>query len=290
MNKRLIILSLVLILIGCKNQSDQTARSWDIPSSKNWNHHGFLNVESITYDNLNQVFYVSNGLDYKPGSNGFISKISKEGQLMDLKWVTGLNRPTGMAIYDSILYVADVNSLVQINTKNGKIINRFAEPISNSGLNDVAITKKGEVFVSASFVHSIFKLNNGVLEQWLKEPEKLKLANGICFQNDKLVVAGLDISSIDLGSKEIALLPLNPMIKDFDGISPDGQGGYFLTTVENSGLYYFNGKENIIKLLQTDAYFGDIEFNPKNNVLYAPRGEKNAAEFFISELILELGD
>ncbi|WP_420602346.1 hypothetical protein [Flagellimonas sp.] len=292
------ITSLLFLIISCRNsveKKDSTEsgehvsyNSWSISSVNDWaTNAGLLNIESIAYDKGQEVFYASNGLNYKPGTDGFISKLSKDGSLLELKWITGLNRPTGMAIRDSILYVADVNSLVLINTKNGRIVKRLMEPVANSGLNDVAINKKGEVYVSASFVHSILKLDREKLEVWLKDEEKLTWANGLIAEDTKLIVAGLHLSSVDTSSKQTSRIELNPIIKDFDGITPDGLGGYFLTTVENSGLFYFDEQKNVYNLMQNDTYFGDIEFNPYNKRLYCPRGKKATGDFFITEFSMK---
>lgn len=263
-------------------------KGWSISSTNDWvKNEGLLNVESIIYDEVNQVFYATNGIDYEPGTNGFISKISENGKLQELKWIEHLNRPTGMAIQDSLLYVADVNSLVVINTRNGKIVEKFLEPIANSGLNDVSISKKGKVYVSASFVHSIFRLNNGTLELWSKDEEKLKWANGLIANDKQIVVAGLNLSTINTDSKRITQIELNAPIKDFDGIVADGLGGYFLTTVENSGLFHVNAQKNITKLMEGDVYFGDLEFNPDRKEIYIPRGNKKTGEFFITVFTVE---
>lgn len=264
------------------------SKSWSISSIDKWLlNKGLINVESIAYDEANQVFYATNGIDYELGTSGFISRISNTGKLKELKWLSDLNRPTGMAIYDSLLYVADVNSLLVINTKNGRIVDKYLEPISNSGLNDVAVNRQGEVFVSGSFVHSVFKLKNGELTLWSRDEENLKWANGMIATDKNLVVAGLNLNIIDLESRKISRLDLSDTLEDFDGIVPDEEGGYFLTTVGNSGLYHVNKKMIITKLLEEDIYFGDLEFNPKSRIIYIPRGNKKTNEFFISVLKLK---
>jgi hypothetical protein len=291
----IIILLFVFLYPGCSKlnrerrlnemEKGSSGKVWSINSTNDWmKNKGLLNVESIEYDKKQQVFYASNGLNYKPGIDGYISKISMDGSPLALEWVAGLNRPTGMAIFDSILYVADVNVLVLININNGKIIERVSEPIANSGLNDVAITKNGEVFVSASFVHAILKLNSGKLEIWLRDEEKLKWANGLVAEEDRIIVGGLDLSSISLDSKHLTKIELNTSVQDFDGMVSDGFGGYFLTTVESSSLFYFDGKTCIYKLKEESAYFGDLAFNPDGNKLYVPRGNKTTAEYFITEM------
>nr|WP_298794205.1 hypothetical protein [uncultured Allomuricauda sp.] len=262
--------------------------SWHITSTTDWvNNQGLLNVESIVHDASNQVFYASNGENYGLGTNGFISKISKDGTLQELKWIEGLNRPTGMAIRDSLLYVADVNALIVINTKKGTVVERFLEPVTNSGLNDVAINDKGEVYVSASFVHSICKLKDGELILWAKDEERLKWANGLVATNKEIIVAGLDISTIDLDSRRIDSIQLNPSIKDFDGLIPDGNDGFFVTTVENSGFYHINKQMQVTKILEDAPYFGDLEFDRANKTIYIPRGNRKTNEFYITVCTME---
>lgn len=292
--KIIISLSLFFICLSCSKQKEESkldefgkqasfGKAWSISSTKDWiRDGGLLNIESIIYDEINQVFYATNGLNYEPGTNGFISKISENGNLQELKWIENLNRPTGLAIQDSLLYVADVNSLVVINTRNGKIVEKFLEPIANSGLNDVAISENGKVYVSASFVHAIFRLNNGKLELWSQDEQKLEWANGLIAHDQQIIVAGLSLSAISIDSKKITQIELSSPIKDFDGIVPDGLGGYFLTTVENSGLFHLNEQHNVTKLLEDDVYFGDLAFNSDRNEIYIPRGHKKTGEFFIT--------
>ncbi len=290
---------LFLLLVGCRHQSKtklvpqssepvESRKVWTITSSKEWvKNQGLLNVESIIYDFSNKVFYATNGLDYKPGTQGFISKLSKNRELLELKWVTDLNRPTGMAIRDSILYVADVDVLLAININTGKITKKFSEPIPNSGLNDVSINPKGEVYVSASFVHAIFKLHNDTLEVWKRDDTKLKWVNGLVAKDDYVFAGGQGFNSIRTDSKWIDTISLKPPIKDFDGMVADGSGGFFLTTVENSGLYHVNALRQVDTLLLEDTYFGDLEFDPNQKKLYIPRGNHETREYFISVLSLK---
>lgn len=299
MKIKFITLSLIFIFLDCgsptnKNELEKSGKSthlektWFISSTAECvKNEGLLNVESIIYDEARQVFYATNGVDYELGTNGFISKISQDGSLQELKWVDQLNRPTGMAIHNSLLYVADVNSLIVIDTKKGEVVEKYIEPVSSSGLNDVSISADGTVYVSASFVHSIFKLNDDRLEIWSQDEEKLKWANGLIANDKQIWVAGLNLSIIDVDSKKITKIELNSQIKDFDGMVTDGIGGYFLTTVENSGLFHINEQKNITKLIDDTVYFGDLDFIPNCKKLYIPRGSKKTNEFFITVLSVE---
>jgi hypothetical protein len=85
------------------------------------------NPESVIYSPKQDILFVSN-IDGKPNEKdqkGFISKVSpSNGNIIELSWITGLNAPKGMAIYNNTkLYVSDI-------------------------LNDVASDNHGNIYVS----------------------------------------------------------------------------------------------------------------------------------------------
>lgn len=248
---------------------------------------GFENVESVVYDSTNEVIYASNGKEYKPGTDGFISKIAKTGKLLKLKWVENLSRPTGMAIWEEKLYVADVDALLIIDTKNGKVLQRIKAPIENPGLNDVAITSQGEVYITASFIHAVLKLEKGQLLMWRKKEEQLKWANGVAVEKDKLIVGGLSLNYINVKTKKIEPIKLSPTINDFDGISSNGKNGYYLSTVEPGGLWFCNKEKQIIKLKKDEAYFGDLEYLPSLDLLIVARGNHQDKNYFLEAFSIQ---
>ena len=120
---------------------------WETPNDLN-------NPESVVYAPKQNVLFVSN-IDGKPDQkdqNGFISKVSpSNGSIVELNWITGLNAPKGMVIYNnnssSRLYVSDITDLVEIDIGSGKIIKRFNAP-GSAFLNDVALDDHGNIYVS----------------------------------------------------------------------------------------------------------------------------------------------
>ena len=80
--------------------------------------------ESVIYDKENEILYVSNMQDdpFKKDKNGFISKVDLNGKILKLKWIKGLNAPKGLAISKGKLYVGDVDQLVEIDIKKGKLL------------------------------------------------------------------------------------------------------------------------------------------------------------------------
>ncbi len=68
--------------------------------------------------------YVSNvaGKPTDKDGNGFISKVSlADGKIIALEWAKGLDAPKGLALAGGKLYTADIDKLVEIDPKTGKV-------------------------------------------------------------------------------------------------------------------------------------------------------------------------
>jgi len=61
--------------------------------------------ESVQYYPADNIFFVSNvnGNPSDIDSNGFISIINTDAKIINLKWVSGLNAPKGMGIFNDFL-------------------------------------------------------------------------------------------------------------------------------------------------------------------------------------------
>ena len=81
---------------------------------------GFETPESVVHDSIADCYLVSNVGIGNPGAldrNGFISKVSPTGAILELDWIrhgarrVTLNGPKGLALHGDALYVADVDTL-----------------------------------------------------------------------------------------------------------------------------------------------------------------------------------
>lgn len=88
----------------------------------------FKTPESILYDADHDLYLVSNinGPAVAGDDNGFISKVTPDGKIAELKWIDGanekvrLNAPKGMAIVNGVLYVADINTVRMFDLASGE--------------------------------------------------------------------------------------------------------------------------------------------------------------------------
>jgi sugar lactone lactonase YvrE len=116
---------------------------------------GFATPESVLYDRASDVYLVSNinGGGVAVDNNGFISRLSPNGTVLNLKWIEGgkngvtLDGPKGSTIANGTLYVADITNLRKFDARTGAPTGSISFP-NATFLNDVASDSRGNVYVS----------------------------------------------------------------------------------------------------------------------------------------------
>ena len=219
--------------------------------------------------------YVSN---VNKNEKGYISRITKDGKVDDYKWITGLNNPAGLALYQDKLYVGDGTELHIIDVKKGKLVKSISSKEAMA-LNDVSISKDGQVFVSDIASGKIFTLENNKLVVWFQTPE-IKHRNGVFIQDDNLVIAnfGSELSlsltpdkfgsmyKVNLIDKSFAMIKSSYRLGALDGLTAV-KGGYLVTGGTVSDLFFIN-KDTRKRIATFPKGLADISI--ENNTLYAP--------------------
>lgn len=234
--------------------------------------------ESVLYDRENDVLYVSN-MNHNSGQkegNGFISKLSTNGDVLELKWVEGMRSPKGLGLFDGKLYVSDVVEVIVIDVAEGLIIATI--PIDGAKmLNDISVDGQGNFYVSDSETSIIHKISGGEASTWLDEG--LNAPNGLLVDGDRLLLASIgsqDFAAIDMETKEISVLTEN--INIGDGVAPTGMPGYFLVSdwAGEVFLVYPDGyKASILVTGDEATCAADIEFIPELDLLLVPTFNAN---------------
>jgi len=154
-----------------------------------WSLEGFDQPESVLLDPTSQQLLVSNinGAPLELNGQGYISKVSMDGQLLKKHWAQGFNAPKGMAIAGDKLYVADMQNLHLVDSNNGKIITSYFASDSKM-LNDVSVDNEGNVYVSDLIAGGVYRLQQGKFEKWLSS-ELLPHPNGLFIQQNQLYIA-----------------------------------------------------------------------------------------------------
>lgn len=248
-----------------------------------WETKGLAQPESVVVDPATGAIYVSNivGAVMQKDGNGFIAKLSGDGKVLTRQWVKGLDAPTGLALHDRTLYVADVDQLVEINAASGEIIKRY--PANGATfLNDVAVDADGTVYVSDTPTNTIWRLKDGSFEPWLVN-DKLNGPNGLLVQGDTLIVASLGripsvgqkqelagLSQISLKDQSVSPIGNGQPIGNLDGLELLQPGVYLVTDWAAGALYRVDAKGKAERLIDLNQGSADLTYLPDKKIVLIP--------------------
>lgn len=271
---------------GCGSSSDTTVsdKNNDIVSAsltKKWETKADFSVpESVIYDSNKKVIYATNVNSAGSGkvwgnNNSYISKIDSNGIILSKKWATGLKAPKGLALNGEHLYAADNNTIVDINTSNGKILNTFNAPDGTNHLNDLAYDKNTDLlYASDEQDNQILKMTiDGTFSLYyaIKSSDNAYL-NGLFVDGDKLIIQGEKgfLKSIDLNTKKVNNISSNMEKVRIDGIWKYNSKGYLVSKVGDK--IYFVNNEGASKafLIKNPTRVADISYSSELGLLLAP--------------------
>jgi hypothetical protein len=217
---------------------------------------------------VGNLLYVSqiNGGPWIVDGKGGVAKIGRDGKIINLNWVAGLNAPKGLGIYKNRLYAADISEVVVIDIQKGKIEKKIAIENAN-GLNDITVTDNGIVYVSDSRKNNIWRIENDVPSLYL---DNIKGVNGLkAIGNELIIGAGKAFIKAD-AKKQITKIADVP--QPIDGIEPVGNGDFIVTAWEG-WVFYVKADGSFETLLETHHLkknTADIGFDPVKRIIYVP--------------------
>lgn len=246
---------------------------------------GFSSPESVIIKDKN--VYVSNvGEKLEPSKkdgDGFISKLDKDGNIKELRFIKNLNAPKGMGIINNTLYIADVDTLRGFDLTSKKEL--FSLVFKDTKfLNDITVKDNKTLFVSSSDKDEIYEIN--VKANSYKKLIDFNAANGLDYEDEVLYAAELGSSSknmfdlkgklykIDLKTKTKTLLASYEGV--LDGVQKVKNKIYVSDWVnfKNSGIIrIYDTKTKEESVLGTSSLHGAADFiiDEKSNKLYIPQ-------------------
>ena len=248
-----------------------------------WETKGLAQPESVVEYPATGVIYVSNinGAVMQKDGNGFISRLTVDGKMLERQWVKGLNSPTGLALHDRTLYAADVDQLIEINAASGEILKRY-DAKGAVFLNDVVVDDDGTVYVSDTPMNTIWRLKDGSFEPWLAN-DALNGPNGLLIQGKTLIVASLGkvqsqgqkkelgtLLAVSLDDQKVSKVGKGELIGNLDGLQAIQPGVYLVTDWAQGALYRVDAKGKVDELIDLNQGSADLSYLPGKKMLLIP--------------------
>ncbi len=202
-----------------------------------WTIDGFDRPESVFPSEDGSEIYVSNinGPSNEEDGNGYISRVSLDGQVIEKKWITGLDGPKGFVADQGKIYITDVKHVAKIDIASGEIEGRIV-PENIGFLNDVAVVN-GVVYFSDTGADTLYRYSDaGGLSKVASGPS-IDGINGLLKDGDNLLITVMaegNLLRVDLNDH--SMTEVGQGIINGDGIGILDSGGYTISS--HSGEIY----------------------------------------------------
>lgn len=258
---------------------------------------GLATPESIQYEPTSDVYLVSNinGDPLAKDDNGFISKLSPEGKVLELKWIDGasadveLNAPKGFGVSNGKLFVADIDVIRTFDLATGKPEKQI-KVSGASFLNDVSVAPDGTVFISDTGLKAgkeglepakkdaIYKVSTDGKLSTLIKGESLGLPNGLSADANGVWVAtwqGKLYRVSNDGKQETAVTVPGEQL---DGLLRTADGQVVISSWEKSSVFIGSADGQFSPLVADLKAPADLGYDAKRNQILVPLFTENAIQ------------
>jgi hypothetical protein len=230
-------------------------------------------VESTLYDKSGGIIYTSNieGHHSKKDKKGSISQMTPDGKISQLKWVTGLNAPKGMALMNGKLYVTDIDELVEIDVAGAKIAKRY--PVKGAAFLNDAATDGKKVYFSDSQTGKVHVLDNGKVSTLAEGMEGI---NGLALdeKGGLFILDGKGLRNYNPVNKNSRFV--NEVVTGGDGLVIIDDSTYIASRWKGEIYLVKNGKEHLLLDTQADSSnTADIDYIRDQKLVLVPTFLKN---------------
>ena len=183
--------------------------------------------------------------------DGFIARLSTSGEILDLKFIEGLDAPKGMAVHDGHLYVADIDIVRIFDANTGEALD--GAPIEGARFLNDATVWQNDIFVSDSGTGRIWRFTGTSIDLW-REGEDLRGVNGLLDAGDKMFVSTMTSGSLFEATASGGWRTIATGMKDADGIGViAGKRGGFLVSSWPGKIHHVSPKGAVTTMVDTTA-------------------------------------
>ncbi len=214
-----------------------------------WITGGFDRPEGVAVYNGELLISNISGEGTEKDGVGWISRVSLDGEMLEEKWVEGLNAPKGMVVRGNILFVADIDAYHTINADTGARLNTY--DIEGAGFMNDVTEWVGGVYASDSSGASIYQLDENGYKLWLQD-DQLAGVNGLLGQGDRLIIATMTEGLLLAADGGRNLTQIATGMDNSDGIAALPDGEYVVSSWPGQ-IWHVASDGSVTKLLDTEA-------------------------------------
>lgn len=252
---------------------------------------GFANPESVVYDPVGDRYFVGNVDTIGPNNDGFISEVSPEGEIVELRFIEGddetpLLSALGTAVHDGKLYVAD-NPYVRVYDLETREQVAAHEVVGAGFLNDLDVDEDGTVFVSdmggeAPETWAVHQIAPDGTVSVFAQGQEIGRPNGLELDNEgRIVLAVVDRPELVILSPEDGLVEQSFALPDggYDGIVILDDG-YVASNPFGPGIYRVAMDGSITEISTDIAQPASMGYDDTRNTLLIPMLQQNAITLY----------
>lgn len=253
--------------------------------------------QSFVLDPVGNQYFISNadGPPQVEDNNGFISKLDRDGKVVDLHFIQGgdagvvLHAPKGMAVADQTLYVVDINTIRAFDTRTGKpLLTIPLTRFDSSGLTDIVFDGMGALYVSDTQENAIYRidLRHGHEVSLLVQDPVLAKPRGLAIHptTQHLIVASwengtiLEVEGNGAVTEFISNSWLSGRFYNLDGIDFDRFGNLYIADFTAGKIWRMQPTRDFHVIAEFLPYPADIGIDPEKHLILVPYFSADAAE------------
>ena len=296
-------LALTAVVAGCGGDTESDAAATaDAPAAAETMAAPDMTIENVGFSTPESVLHVAdgdyylvsniNGAPLDKDDNGFISKLSPDGEVMDLTFIDGadddvtLSGPKGMAVVGGTLYVADIDCLRMFDLATGAATGERCVD-GASFLNDVAADAGGTVYFTDSGLDASFSPTGTDAVWMLSGGELIEVVAGSELGNPNGIAAmdgGLRVVTFGTG-ESYRITPAGDRVDavaiagSLDGVEPLAEGGWLVSSWETSAVHRVDPDGTVTAVVEGVEAPADIGWDAGRHRVLIPLFNGNAVVF-----------
>jgi hypothetical protein len=249
---------------------------------------GFSEPESALHDPAADVYLVSNinGPVAAEDGNGFISRVSPAGEILDLRWIDGatdgvtLHAPKGMGLLGDTLIVADIDHVRLFDRVSGEPIDNWAVD-GATFLNDVAVSPGGTTYVSDTGVRFDGEepedSGTSAIHAFSGDGSRRTVDTGDLTGINGLAASGRRLYGVSFGSGRIFVIEGDTLaeLPELPGLGLDGivvsEHGLLISDWDTEAVYLLRDNGSVSAVVRNVPSPADIGADRSRDRLLIPR-------------------